>query len=58
MRLVYALILCAGFDLRWSWYLLAIVMWTASSMWTHGELVLRALIHQSPETERDKEAGA
>ncbi len=27
MRLVYALILCAGFNLDWKWYVLSIAMW-------------------------------
>ena len=35
MRLVYALILCAGFKLDWHWYALAFAVWAAGMLWTH-----------------------
>ena len=35
MRLVYALILCAGFKLEWHWYALAFAVWAAGTLWTN-----------------------
>lgn len=35
MRLVYALLLCAGFNLSWPWYALSIGTWCAGKLYLH-----------------------
>lgn len=35
MRLLYAILLCVGFDLHWSWYAISIAVWCAGKAWLH-----------------------
>lgn len=35
MRLLYAILLCAGFNLHWVWYALSVAVWLAGKAWLH-----------------------
>ena len=50
MRLIYALILCAGFELHWGWYVASVAVWFVTVVLREGDFLPEVLWREKRKT--------